>query len=340
MDNQFFIWQHFEPSPVAFDPAEFRRTQPPGDSHYFCEILLELNRRLPSAGITFLLTWNLDSFDDRFEDAVVLLIGDEMYQTPSYAGKTRAVLKTGGIRPNQLSSTLALPPSLTWRVMLRDLRNAMVAIRRKVKTNVPPRANVKVFEMPLGTYRLVDTPDVPFQDRTTDVFFAGSVPTMAKRTMRASVKARYQLADALKAAQAKLPELKYDFALTLRDEMPLSPEEYSQRVRNSKIMPCPRGNFDETFRIFEAAKAGCVIVAEPFPSRWYYENAPVVQIRGWSDFPQTLADLHKQPDKLLDLSNKTRLWWQDRLSESAVATYMQSRIAIPKSAPASPAVRS
>jgi hypothetical protein len=95
---------------------------------------------------------------------------------------------------------------------------------------------------------------------------------------------------------------------------------------NAKIIPCPRGNFDETYRLLEAAKSGCVIVSEPLPNRWYYHDAPVIQVRSWSDLPAVLQALDREPERLRELSARTRRWWDESLSEQAVARYIAQHL--------------
>jgi hypothetical protein len=97
-------------------------------------------------------------------------------------------------------------------------------------------------------------------------------------------------------------------------------------MMNAKIIPCPRGNFDETYRLLEAAKSGCVIVSEPLPDRWYYRDAPVLQVRHWSDLPAILQALDREPERLRDLAARTRRWWDERLSEDAIARYMVQQL--------------
>jgi hypothetical protein len=319
--NRYFVWPPGAQAPAEFHPREYLRTGRLSDMYYFCRILDALERVLPNAGITFLVTWNVDLFEDRFENAVVLLIGDERCQTPSYVEHVRAVFKTGGIRRNPLRWTLRLPWSIAWRVILRDLRNLLIAGRRRVFGSHAP-----LFEIPLGTYNLVEVPYVPIEARPIDVFFAGTVPKLSRFDARPSVAARLQLAEGMRAAEAALPDWRFEHKLTRTDGALYGAEEYSLKTANAKIVPCPRGNFEETFRLFEAAKCGCVIVTEPLPARWYYISAPVIEIRSWSDLPATFAHLERHPDRLRELAARTREWWNDCLSEAAVARFVRGRL--------------
>ena len=319
--NRFFQWPPGASSAEEFDPQEYLRTGTLSDMCYFCRVLVAVDQALPSAGITFLVSWNLDRFDERFDGAVVLLTGDERYQTPSYIRRVRAVFKAGGRRPNPLRSTLRLPWSIGWRVALRDLRNRLVTVRRGTR-GLPPAH----FEIPLGTYHLTEVPFVPIDQRPVDVFFAGTAPHLSPANPRPSVAARLALSRAICAAEAALPEWRFEHTLTRTRGARFGPAEYSWKTMNARIIPCPRGNFDETYRLLEAAKCGCVIVSEPLPNRWYYRNAPVIEVRSWSELPMILKALDRNPDRIRDLSEQTRRWWSECLSEEAVAHYILQQL--------------
>lgn len=324
MPNHFFNWPLGAPRADPIDPAEFVRAARPSDSTYFYRCLSAVDAATPHANLTFLVTWNLDRFDDRFDGAVVLLIGDEMYQVPSYAPRVKAIFKTGGLRPNPLGATVRLPWSIAWRSMLRDARNAAVRLRRRMRHGGGGRRGTPIFELPLGTFRLVDVPFIPVQERTTDVFFAGTAPAPGGVNLRPSVAARRQMTDGIVAAERALPRWRFEHTLTQRagDVVAFGPEEYSRRMMNAKVVPCPRGNFDETFRLFEAAKSGCVIVTEPLPDRWYYRDAPVIELHAWRQLPSVLAELDRHPNRVHELSERTRRWWDETLSEAAVGRYI------------------
>src|SRR5690554_3749169 len=59
----------------------------------------------------------------------------------------------------------------------------------------------------------------------------------------------------------------------------MSEQEYGEVLRNSKIVLCPRG-FEsvESFRHFEAMRAGCVVVSEKLPQNYLYKNSPIIEV--------------------------------------------------------------
>jgi hypothetical protein len=322
--NRFFIWTlgarvaaEFSP-PQAFENAELT------DVRYFAGIAAELDRLRPGRGITFLLTWHLDTFDERFRDAVVILVGDEKYQVPAYAGSVRAIFKTGGRTPNPIGATMRLAPAVAWRVALRDARNRLLAARRRARSTATP-----AFEIPMGYFGLADVPFVEFSQRSTDLFFAGSIETGAGFTLRPRLAARRQMGAALEQARLRLPTVSVRYSGSGPFANPgamLGPAAYSSGLMNAKIALCPRGNFDETFRLGEAARSGCVAITEPLPERWYYRDAPVVQLARWSELPSALEALLADPAGLTARAAQTRRWWVQTLSEAAVARFIAASL--------------
>jgi hypothetical protein len=317
--NRFFRWPAEAAAPVEFDPASRAADGETTDLRFFHGLALELSRAFPDGGVTFLLTWHLDAFDERFRDAVVVLIGDEKYQVPDYAPAVRAVFKTGGTTRNPLRSTLRLPPAIAWRVLLRDARNALLARRRR------SAGRPGMFEVPMGSFGLTDTPFVPFAERSVDVFFAGSIEPTSGFTLRPRLAARRQMLEGLELTRRRLPRLRVDCTRSGPFANPgdmLGPAAYSARLMQAKIALCPRGNFDETFRLVEAAKSGCVAIVEQLPERWYNHDSPAIAIERWSALPEVVESLLADPEALAQRGDQMRRWWNECLSETAVADFI------------------
>ena len=322
MQNRFYLWLYSCAKPVQLDWNHLPPDLPATDLRYFLGIFKHLDHLLTGAGMTFVLTWHLDAFHEVMQDAVIFLIGDEQYQMPSYLRHVRALFKTGGLQPNPLRDTLGLPWPVAWRALLRDARNLGTRMRRRWRYGPSGKVATLQGELPLGYFQLCDAEPKPVNQRPVDVFFAG-VQAASGWTLRASVAARKQMAAGLAAAQAALPQYRFESWLAaFASGRRLNPEEYTQALSNAKIALAPRGNFDETFRLFEAAKLGCVIVSDPLPRRWYYQNCPLVSIHKWSALPDVLKDLLADPAKLAELSLRTRQWWDTVLSKDAVAKYI------------------
>jgi hypothetical protein len=294
---------------------------------YYYGLAREIDRLLPRRGIDFLFTWHLDRFDERFQGCVVILMCEDKYQVPAYAGEVRAIFKNTGTKPNPITAILKLPPAIAWRELLRRSRNQVVATRRR--GFMPGSTTAPMFEIPLGYLMLDDVQFVPISQRPVDVFFAGSVESERGFTVRPRLVARRQMVAALETARRKLPDLRIDYAsagpFANPDQM-MDSLEYSTRLMQAKIALCPRGNVEETFRLGEAARSGCVTVAERLPGRWYNRGTPAIQIRSWKALPSILEATLADPTRLVDLSERMRQWWDESLSEATVARFISTSL--------------
>ncbi len=327
MANRFFIWELNAEHPREFVPGTEDAHRGDADLRYFTGVAAALDRRLGDEQTTILLTWHLDRFQEQFGGAVILLINDEQYQLPAYAGRVRAVFKTGGVRRNPMHDTLALHPAIATRTLLREARNVGRSVRRRAQT--PQTRGAPVYELPLGFLRLTDVPILAFDERPIDVFFAGSVESEHGFTVRPRLVARRQMAAAVAAARAQLPGARIEYSPggpMANPSAMVDGAEYSARLSRARIVLCPRGNFDETYRLMEAARCGCVAVSERLPARWYHRDSPAVQLDRWSDLSAVLAGLLADPEALAARGARMREWWLESLSEEAVAGFIVGRL--------------
>ena len=107
----------------------------------------------------------------------------------------------------------------------------------------------------------------------------------------------------------------------------ISGSEYANILYNSKIVLCPKGcTSSETFRHYEAMRAGCIIISSDLPDTEFYKNAPFIILKDWKKINSIVRALLMQPDKMQELHLATLDWWKDKCNEGAVAKYMTSRI--------------
>lgn len=329
MHNRFFLWLYSYATPVQLDLGNLPPDLPATDLRYFVRILQHLDQLLPGAGMTFVLTWHLDAFHEVMKDAVVLLMGDEMHQTPSYQRRVKAIFKTCGLRRDPVGTTSQLPLSIAWRVFLREARNGVIQVKRWWQREPPRKIVTPRYEIPLGYCMLRDVDPLPIEQRPLDAFFAGSAAITGHwGTLRAPAIARKQMTAALAAVQTKLPQCRIKSVMvTPVPGTALTPESYTQDLASAKIALSPRGNHDaETARLFEAAKVGCAIISEPLPPRWYLQGCPAVIIRKWPELPDVLSDLLNDSARLKELSVQGRQWWDSTNCEVAVANYIAQQL--------------
>jgi hypothetical protein len=105
-----------------------------------------------------------------------------------------------------------------------------------------------------------------------------------------------------------------------------SGEEYSKIMRDSKIAFVPWGSASlDTFRFYEAARSGCIIVSSPQNKYDFMENSPHIETT-WN--PNTLE---KTVSNILydeNLAERTYNFWLNSLSPEASANYILSKVKI------------
>ena len=108
----------------------------------------------------------------------------------------------------------------------------------------------------------------------------------------------------------------------------LSPQDYADRLADTKIALSPRGVSHETFRTYEAMRAGCVVIAESQLSSWFNEGWPVIEVADWEGVGSLTRELLSDPKQLEEISQQSLDWWQEKCSEDAVAHYMVRELSL------------
>jgi hypothetical protein len=102
----------------------------------------------------------------------------------------------------------------------------------------------------------------------------------------------------------------------------LSETQYATVIANTKISLCPRGNFPETFRIYESARIGSVIITDILEREWYFKNHPFIEIADWRRVGSVISELLNDEERLEQLGIQSRSWWQDIASPVAVGGFI------------------
>ena len=201
-----------------------------------------------------------------------------------------------------------------------------------------PRERVvpNLYSLPLGC--VASTPafaPVPLNQRRQNVFFSGNLngsrvpllkvlgtpiglPGMVPRRILSLWKPSMTF-------NAFIPPSYICFTKGFRSG--LSGYEYGQHLVNSKIVLCPRGfRSAETFRHFEAMRAGAIIVSEELPPLDCYAGSPIITVGDWWGLRGLIANLLSRPECLMKLHNEALAWWNDVCSEAAVALRIAERI--------------
>ena len=52
---------------------------------------------------------------------------------------------------------------------------------------------------------------------------------------------------------------------------------------------------------------------------WFYLGCPAIQLDDWGDLEAEVKGLSADPERLADLHRRSLAWWDEKLSERAVA---------------------
>ncbi|MGG6240828.1 glycosyltransferase family 1 protein [Nodosilinea sp. AN01ver1] len=343
--NQFFIyidknlvpWDIYDPEPGNC-----------GFVDYFSQVLQAVDRILPNQGLVFYVTMiEMKEMPSYGENVFVLILGDEFYRIPNYIDKVGGVFKCYGTRQirEQLNLYRPLLKLSYFKVLVlgQSAKNFAHRFARKIRYRLKKTKSlllgrskiVPIYDIPPGYFNSENLPIKPIQDRTFDVFFDGSVvqhqyPAWSLRYWSKTPKAhsREEMVANLKEFKAKNPQ--FQVHLTLVEGFAganYNPQStYSQNLMNAKICLAPRGTTLETYRLFEAMRYGCVIIAESLPSRWFYNGAPIIQIGSWQNLEPVLTKLLNNPMLLQSLHKQTLAWWETKCSGQVVGQYIADEI--------------
>jgi hypothetical protein len=335
---QYFLDLPENSGPLAWDPHPGPRPER-ADTRYFGAVFREMETRLDDPDIDVHLTWDADHLPGYGTRVVAVLLGDEVGRIPRYVGRVRAVFKCYGTRPTLGTGPLR-DTSLTGLVNLaqvgvrwvRWLPGGAAHARRLLSRRLRGRRPLPaVAVIPLGTFNLLDLPVVPIEERTTDVFFAGSVEhgaSLRHRLASPKTRARSEMVAAAKRLGRHRPDLRLDLRLTPGFDVSAAapPVEYSRALMNARICLAPRGTSLETFRVFEGLRFGCAVVGDRLPGHWFYRGGPVIQLDRWRNLEDALAPLLDDPVELRRRHTRGLAWWRDHCSEVAVGRFLAERL--------------
>jgi hypothetical protein len=198
-----------------------------------------------------------------------------------------------------------------------------------------------IFPFPLGYVKGVPLFKVePIARRKVSVFFRGNLNTNRIDFYR-SLFRLFGLLPAQRFLRHKyyrklLLWLRSDFSSEIPDSILVfndgfkrgfSPETYGCVLADSKIVLSPKGfNSTECFRIYEAMRAGCVIISEKLPDVIFYKGSPVIQVDDWGEGVKRAKELMQDKEELQRLQLETVAWWNLKCSEKATAIYMSTSL--------------
>ena len=347
--SKYVVCSPWEPKPFDLDIYTWQ-DQPDGYFfNYWVRIFREFEKCSPLSGLTFYLVSNHDRVDELpsyGDDVVTVIRSDEECWFPPYLNKVRYVFKTYGFHPwcgaslREQSPAAVLKCARDWErwsrhylSYLRESRFSAGGVGRKMV-------------VPLGYARQTDLPGKPFNSRRYPVGFLGSIENreysrFSPKRLVASPKviARSRMAASLEKMAAAAPGTVFygTTASFTESTMTGAGDRYSEIMADTKIALSPRGSSVETYRFFEAMRQGCVVICDRLPPHWFYAGSPAIEIDDWGDLDAVVSALLADPERLDGLHRKSLAWWDEKLSERAVAQAIARRLEAPgeseKSAP-------
>jgi hypothetical protein len=299
--------------------------------NYWVRIFKEFEKCSSLSGLTFYLISNhilVDELPSYGEDVVAVIRSDEECWIPPYLKKVRYVFKTYGFEPWCGASLSGQSPAS----VLKCVRDWAFWSRRYLsylsKTGFVPAWRDRKMVLPLGYARQTDLPGKPFDSRRYLVGFLGSIenrayPKFSPKRLVATPKviARSRMAESLQKLAAWAPETVFYGTTASFTESTMSGagDRYTEIMADTKIALAPRGSSVETYRFFEAMRQGCVVICDRLPPHWFYVGCPAIQIDDWGRLETEVKALSADPKRLTDLHRQSLAWWDEKLSEPAVA---------------------
>jgi hypothetical protein len=333
-DHAYFTFMNERAEP--WNPHD-RAEQPFAGAAYIGAYLREFERHWQGRPLTFYVTHHTTTLASYGPDVVVVLLNDEWYRVPAYSGCVLATLRNLPARPWFPWETLVPPsPQSAFaaanhaRVLFERRRSDRHAAAVRASRGWRPMRTDNAIDVPLGYYHQPEQPITPLRERSSDVFFAGSLlHDMQKTGFKRAVKRvagnpkqvyRKSMIRELERFRARHPEVRAKVSVS-GDFRALGGSEvssYAEAMMDSRIALVPRGTVAESYRLFEAWRYGCIAICEQLPPRPFLQGAPAITLRSWRELEPILDSLLRDPERQHALHAASLAWWRDVCSETVV----------------------
>jgi len=273
---------------------------------------------------------------------VAVLVQEERCKVPVYGRHVLATVRNClarpfiGFRPHarmgRLEGVLLFEYARDWFTHLRSQR---AQARTRAAWGPPIRPTALVVQLPLGYHSQDELPQVHMKDRPLDVFFAGQVsheiaPRRDYRRWLSTSKfiAREQLWRALSRLQT---EGRWNIDLGMiaaTQSLTHAPifGAYSDKMMHARVCVAPRGSIAETFRAYEGARAGCLVVANTLPHDRIFADSPILQIDHWRELEGILIKYARDMDLLEEARAASLRWWETKMAEKIWAAEVAQKL--------------
>lgn len=297
---------------------------------FYVAMFREIEESTTLSGYTFFLAYHVpDGLPKYGRKVVFVVLADEAYQHRAWFADVRCVVRCLGVRPvyldgapvTRLKAAALAHYAYKYAQHFSSVARCLAKTRRWTLGDVERRT----LHVPLGVYGVFDPVLKPMADRDVDYAFLGSLgfdDRFRKLIHRLMSPPKILARRAMLRAVDALPKTLKGRLRATRDfwESVQTPEDYASAMSRTKIALVPRGTSYETYRFFEACKAGCLVVCEPLPKTWFYERHPGVALDDWSRLPDVVEAYLGDPEKLAAKSEETLAYWREVASERAIAS--------------------
>ena len=342
MANRYINCLTADGQPRVVDLSESSRPDEWPESVYFRRVFEVLERIQSDGDFTFYLTNDVQRLPSYGADVAVIVVGDDHCRIPMYLHKVAAVFKNCGTRP-RLGCHPIREPSFV------NLLSLLVFGRRCLKY-LPGLAYyargllsggrlrfAPLCEIPLGTANQTIVPMRQFAHRASTLFFAGSVThaflpsrlTAIKDILSPKRAARVAMLRNLNAISDRHPNLgvEVSVAADYSEAIHGDGRSYSEELMDARIALVPRGACPQTFRFFQAMRAGCVVITDVVPAQRFFTGSPAVRVKSWNDLEDAVQSLLADPALLEQRHRQALEWWSRYCSEEAVGEYIAGVLA-------------
>jgi hypothetical protein len=329
--SKYIACTPWDPKPFELDIFTWEDKPDGYFFNYWIRIFREFEKCSSLSGLTFYLVSNHDRVTElpSYGDSVVVVIrSDEECWIPPYLDKVRYVFKTYGFEPWCGSSSSSRSPAAIAKCIRDWGRWTWHYLLYLRESGVSPGHRGRKMVLPLGYARQTDLPGKPFESRRYLVGFLGSLENRdysrfsPKRFLATpKIVARSRMAEAVRKLAAWAPESVFYGTTSSFTESTMTGagDRYTEIMADTKIALAPRGSSIHTSRFYEAMRQGCVVICDKLPPHWFYAGSPAIQIDDWGNLEAEVKALAADPDRLADLHRQSLAWWDQKLSERAVA---------------------
>lgn len=172
-----------------------------------------------------------------------------------------------------------------------------------------------IYQLPLGTTKFFTGNDeIPINDRPINVSFIGQFDPYR----------RADFYDAISQHSELIENSVFHFYEGWNKGVG---NKYSEIMSNTKIalVPCGSASLD-TFRFYEAACCGCIILTLDQNMYDFMIDAVYVKLKDWDKLDVGINLLLQDPATMALISNQTSFFWKNRISPKGSAKYILSKI--------------